>query len=273
MNVQLLVKRWGRKLALSRRQKLVAITLLLTVGLVLTQLVPPDWRYPMVIALSLATYVFAALGLREDLAGIEWITLLTLPTFFTAAIALFYFLLPVRWLTRVPVAVLYAVGMYALLLTENIYNVAADRTIALLRAAQSIGFLVTILTYFLLMQTVLAFRFSSGVVVVLTAFISFPLFLQSLWSMELGNRVSRRVLDISVALTLILVELSWVFSYLPVKTTLQALFFTTCFYSVSGMAQQYVVEKLYKRNVIEFFIVCMVVFLLVLVTTSWRGNL
>ena len=67
---------------------------------------------------------------------------------FTAAIALFYFLLPVRWLTRVPVAVLYAVGMYALLLTENIYNVAADRTIALLRAAQSIGYLLTLLTYF-----------------------------------------------------------------------------------------------------------------------------
>ena len=39
------------------------------------------------------------------------------------------------------------------------------------------------------------------------------------------------------------------------------------------MAQQYVVEKLYKKNVIEFFVVCMVVFLLILVTTRWRGNL
>ncbi|MEK7119340.1 MAG: hypothetical protein AAB457_02360 [Patescibacteria group bacterium] len=273
MNVYVFVKRWGRKLAFSKRQQLVTVTLLLTTGLVLTQLVGGDWRYPMVAALSLATYLFAAVGLRKGLAGMEWVTLLTLPTLFTAAIALFYFLLPVRWLTRVPVAVLYAVGMYALLLTENIYNVAADRTIALLRAAQSIGYLLTLLTYFLLMQTVLAFRFASGVVVVLTALISFLLLLQSLWSMELGDRVSRRVWYLSAALTLVLVELSWVFSFLPVKTTLQALFFTTCFYSLSGMAQQYVVEKLYKKNVIEFFVVCMVVFLLILVTTRWRGNL
>ena len=63
---------------------------------------------------------------------------------FYGAVAFFYFLLPVRWLTRIPVVVLYAVGIYALLLTENIYNVAADRTIALLRAAHSVGYLLTL---------------------------------------------------------------------------------------------------------------------------------
>ena len=63
---------------------------------------------------------------------------LTLPTLFTAAVGLFYFLLPVRWLTRLPVVILYSIGIYALLLTENIYNVAAERTIALFRAAHSL---------------------------------------------------------------------------------------------------------------------------------------
>ena len=203
----------GRKLAFSKRQQLVTVTLLLTTGLVLTQLVGGDWRYPMVAALSLATYLFAAVGLRKGLAGMEWVTLLTLPTLLTAAIALFYFLLPVRWLTRVPVAVLYAVGMYALLRTENIYNVAADRTIALLRAAQSIGYLLTLLTYFLLMQTVprVSVRKRRGRCADRSHKFSSPLAVALVYG--IGDRVSRRVWYLSWALTLVLVELSWVFSF------------------------------------------------------------
>lgn len=270
--LKLRFKRWDRRLTLTKRQQFVVIILVLTAGLVLTQLASSDFRYPLVTVLALATYGMSAFAMRQDLRGIEWVTLLTLPTLFTGAVGLFYFLLPVRWLTRVPVAVLFAVGMYALLLTENIYNVAANRTIALLRAAYSVGFLLTILTYFLLVQTVLAFRLPVMVIVPLIGAISFVLLFQSLWAMELGEG-SRKVFRLSVALTLVLMELTWVFSFWPVKTTLQAIFFTTCFYGLAGMAQQYLVEKLYKKTVTEFFIVCVIVLGLILLTTRWRGNL
>ncbi|MFZ5844874.1 MAG: hypothetical protein ACOY0S_00190, partial [Patescibacteria group bacterium] len=113
-------RRWEREQTLSKRQQFVLVTILLTLGLVLTQIAPAEARYPMVTMLAVFSYLLSAFALREDLRGTEWITLLTLPTFFTAAIALFYFLLPVRWLTRLPVAALYGVGIYALLLTENI---------------------------------------------------------------------------------------------------------------------------------------------------------
>lgn len=109
--IQKRFKRWDRRVALSKRQQLVVITLILTLGLVMTQVVSTDLRYTFVVILSILAYGFSAFGLREDLKGIEWVTLLTLPTLFTGAIALFYFLLPVRWLTRVPVAVLYALGL------------------------------------------------------------------------------------------------------------------------------------------------------------------
>lgn len=270
--LKLRLRRWDRRLTLSKRQQFVAITLVLTAGLVATQLASSDLRYPLVTALSLATYGMSAFAMRQDLRGIEWVTLLTLPTLFTGAVGLFYFLLPVRWLTRVPVAALYAVGMYALLLTENIYNVAANRTIALLRAAYSVGFLLTIVTYFLLVQTLLAFRLPVVIIVLLVAAISFVLLFQSLWAMELGEG-SRKVVRLSASLTLVLMELAWVFSFWPVKTTLQAIFFTTCFYGLAGMAQQYLVEKLYKKTVMEFFIVCVIVLALILLTTRWRGNL
>jgi len=272
-NIKKRLIRWDRRVTFTKRQQFVAVTIILTIGLLLTQLVSQELRYPLVFFLSLVAYGLSAVVLREDLHGAEWVTLLTLPTLFTAAVALFYFLLPVRWLTRLPVAALYGVGMYALILTENIYNVAADRTIALLRAAHSVGFLLTLVTYFLLAQTILAFRFNPLVSTLAIGAMSFFLAFQSLWAVELTPIVTVRTRRISIAITLLLVELAWVFSFLPTKTTLQALLFTTSFYSAVGMGQQYLVEKLYKKTVIEFVSVSAIVFAITMLATHWRGNM
>ena len=264
--------RWDRRLTLTRRQQFVFVTLVLAIGLMFTQLVPAELRYPMAFVLAAVTYMLSAVALREGLAGIEWLTLLTLPTLFTAAVALFYFLLPARWLTRVPFVLLYAVGMYALLLTENIYNVAVDRTIALLRAAHSVGFLLTLVTYFLLVQTVMAFRFPFFLNALFVGIISFFLIFQSLWSAVLQDTVSRRVISLSFASAMALAELAWLFSFWPTQSTLTVLFLTTSFYGMVGMGQQYLVEKLYKKTVIEFFSLCVIVFVIVMLVTHWRGN-
>ncbi len=230
--------RWDRTLALSKRQQFVIVTLVLVAILMLTQLMPVEYRYGMTILLAICTFFLSALALREDLNGIEWITLLTLPTLFTAAVALFYLLLPQRWLTRVPFVALYAVGIYALLLTENIYNVAADRTIALLRAAHSVGFLFTLVTYFMLVQTVLAFRFPFYVNALLVFMISGILAFQSIWSSELERKASVRVKKISFAIAVIMSELACIYSFWPMQATLIVLFLTTSFYGLVGMGQQ-----------------------------------
>jgi hypothetical protein len=162
--------------------------------------------------------------------------------------------------------------MYALLLTENIYNVAVDRTIALLRAAHSVGFLLTLVTYFLLVQTVMAFRFPFYLNALFVGIISLFLSFQSLWSAVLESRVSRRVGIISSVTAITLAELAWLFSFWPTQSTLVVLFLTTSFYGMVGMGQQYVVEKLYKKTVIEFFSLCSIVFVIVLIATRWRGN-
>lgn len=265
-------RRWDRKLTISKRQQFVIATLMLTTGLVFTYVAPGEYRFILVGILALTSGVISAFVLRQDLKGAEWFTLLILPMLFTLAVGLFYFLLPVRWLTRLPVAVLYGVGMYALLLTENIYNVAAARTIALLRAAHSIGFLLTLITFFLLSQTIFAFRmygffnmFSIGV-------ISYVLILQSLWSMELTTTISRQVHMMTVVCTFVLMQLTWLLGFWPVASTLSALLLTTCLYSLVGMSQQYVVERLYKRTVIEFFVVFLIVFAIVFATTRFRGG-
>lgn len=266
-------KRWDRTTEFTKRQQFVGITGVLTGFLMLTQLVPLDWRYPMVGVLSLLSYFFCAFALREDLRGAEWVTLLTLPTLFTAAVAVFYFLLPTRWITRLPIATLYAVGIYALLLTENIYNVAAARTIALLRAAHSVGFLLTLSTYYLLVQTVLAYRLPAEINAALVGVVTYPLALQILWAINLHPTIGKRVKDLTLIITIVACELAWIFSLWPVQTTLFALFLTTCFYGMVGMGQQYLTERLYKRTVWEFFGVVCIVFGILMVTANWRASL
>jgi hypothetical protein len=262
---------WLVRIPLTKRQRFVLATVILTVILILTQVVPSDYRWTCVAVLSAFTFILAAACLHEDLKGIEWVTLLILPTLYSAAVALFYFLLPVRWLTRIPVAVLYACGFYALLLTENIYNVAANRTIALLRAAHSVGFLLSFVTYFLFVQTIFAFSMGPVPNSVGIGFLSFCLIFQSLWAMELEEKVSGRLLSVTIALTAVMIQLTWILSFWPVPRMMAALFIASVFYSLVGMAQQYIVEKMYKKTVIEFFLVCIVISLIFLATTRWRG--
>jgi hypothetical protein len=265
-------RRWNRKLTLTKRQLFVIIVIILTGGLLLTQIVPNDYRYAMVALLSILTFITSAFALREELSGIEWFTLLILPTMFTGGVGFFYFLLPVRWLTRIPVVILYAVAIYALLLTENIYNVAANRTIALLRAAHTVGFLLSLAVFFLLCESILSLRFGPFFNCLITGLMSFLLIFQLLWSVNLEAKVSRRVTELTVCLAFVIAEISWVLSFWPVDITLKTLFLTTCFYGVNGMAQQYLMEKLYKKTATEFLIVVVVVFVILLFGTQWRGN-
>ncbi|MCL4360252.1 hypothetical protein M1555_03310 [Patescibacteria group bacterium] len=266
------LRRFSLSFGLTKRQQFVLVTGVLSFGLLLTQLVPIDLRYPLIGILSGIAYILCALVLREDLEGVEYLTLLTLPTLFTAAVGLFYFLLPVRWLTRVPVVVFYAVAMYALLLTENIYNVAANRSIALLRAAHSVGFLLTLVTFFLASFLLLSLRISPFVNSLGIGLLSFFLGFQSLWVIELNQTVSKRLWSITAALAIIFTELSWVFAFWPVPLILIALYLTTFFYGLVGMAQQHLVERLYKKTVIEFTSVIAIVSVVVMIATHWRGG-
>lgn len=233
------------------------------------QMVPFDWRYPLIFVLAFLTYVFCAWGLYEDLSGVEYLTLFILPVSFVTSLAFFYFLLPQRFLTRLPIALIFAVGVYAILLVENIYNVAASRTIALLRAAHSIGLLITLLTYFLFLTLIFSFHLNfwqNGIGVLL---ISLPLILQSLWTIRLEVKLSAELLIYSFFLALGFGELALIFSFWPMPTIVEALFLTTVFYSLVGATQQFLMERLFKGALREFLTVAGLVFFFVLLATKW----
>ena len=89
--------------------------------------------------------------------------------------------------------------------------------------------------------------------------------------MELEEKVSGRLVSTTIALTAVMIQLTWILSFWPVPRMMAALFIASVFYSLVGMAQQYLVEKMYKKTVIEFFLVCIIICAIFLATTRWRG--
>lgn len=260
-----------KKLNLSKREKFGLAVGFLTLIFLLIQLASSSWRYPLVGFLLFLTYFFCAWGFEEDLNGIEWLMLFILPVSFVASLSLFYFLLPQRFLTRLPVAIIFALGVYAILLVENIYNVAGERTIQLLRAAHSVGLLLTLFTNFLFLALVFALHLPFYGNTLLVFLISFPLILQAIWSMRLEEKITRELWVFTLILSLAISELALVFSFWPIPTIIEALFLTTVFYSLVSLVQQHFVERLFKRTLWEFISVSVIVFVFVIFTARWGG--
>jgi len=259
------------RLTFTKRGKFAFIVAFLTLGFLVIELSSPSLRYLLTALLAILTYLLSAWGLERDIKGIDWLTLFILPTMYPVAISLFYFLLPIRWLTRLPMATIFAVGIYAILLVENIYNVAAVRGIQLLRAAYSVGFLLTLFTAFLLLSLIFSFHLPSYWNFLLVLVATFPLILQSLWAMKLETKIGRETFLYTQITAICLAELAFVFSFWPINPVIEALFLTSVFYSLVGMIQQHLVGRLFKQTAIEFIVVSLIVFLLVLLTTKWGG--
>lgn len=261
---------WFRR-PITKRERFVIVSVLLTLGLLSIQFIEVAWRYQAIAVLALLTYFLSAWALSEGLNGIEWLTVLTLPTLFTVGASLFYFLLPEQWSVRLPVIVFYAVGCYGLLLTENIFSVAAIRTIQLLRSAQAVGFLLTLATSFFLYNTILVFRLESWLNFLLAALVSFPLVLQALWYVRLEEAISRQLWLYAGMAALVLGEAALVFSFWPVTVTVGSLALTTTDYLVLGLVQHQLNERLFKKTIKEYLLTGAAILLIIFLTTRWSG--
>lgn len=255
---------------MTKRRKFLLVALILALGVLGTQLMRVEYRYQALLVLGFLAYGLSAWSLFDDLKGIEWLTILALPTLYPISVGLFYFLLPERFLSRIFVLALFGVGMYALLLTENIFSVAAIRTIQLLRAAHAVGFLITLVTSFFLFDTIWSFRWPFWVNGVLVGVVSFPILLQGLWSVELTEgALSRRNLLFGGLLSLAMVQVAVGLSFWPVSIAVGSLFLVAMLYVALGIAQQYFMGRLFRKTLYEYVGVGVVVLLILTFLTPW----
>jgi len=253
----------------NKRQKVILTSAILTVGLLSTQLVDFNLRFKFIAGLSILAFCLSLWSLWEGINLTKAFVLLILPFFFTAGVASFYFLLPVRWLTRLPVAAIFGLIFYLLLLAQNVFNVAAIRTIPLYRAASTANFLFTLLSAFFIFNVIYAFNLLfilNGLAVFL---ISFPLVLQVLWSINMEDMVTTAVFVQSLVLSFVLGELALTFSFWPMPTTIWSLVLSSSIYVLLGLTTQVLRGRGSRRVVLEYLGLGVVVLLVSFLTTSW----
>ncbi len=255
----------------TKRQKIIIASVLVTFGLLSTQLVDFNLRFRFIAGLGILAGILSLWALREGLNLTKAVILLILPTFFTVAVASFYFLLPVRWLTRLPAAFFFGLFFYLLLLSQNVFNVASIRTIPLYRAASTATFLFTLLSGFFIFNVIYAFKLLFLWNGLLVFAVSFPLILQVLWSIEMEDRVVLSIIVQSLILALILGELALALSFWPIATTIWSLSLSSSMYVLVGITTQVLRGRLDKRMVWEYLGIGGMVFLVSFFLTSWTG--
>lgn len=252
---------------MNKRKRFVLVSVILTLGLLGIQIVGGNWRYGAIILLSVISVGLSAWSLIGDLSGVEWLTTMILPAMYPASVGLFYFLLPENLVSRVILLLAFGVGMYALLLTENIYAVAAIRTIQLVRAAHAIGFLLTIVTSVFFIGTIFSFREPYWVNGLGSGLVIFPLVLAGSWSAVLWPRLGKKLWVRSGLIAISGGVLASISSFLPMNPLVTALLVAGYVYVALGLIQQDLQERLFKRTVQEYVLVgVMVVVAAILVT-------
>ena len=254
---------------LTKRRKFILSSLFLTAGLSYIQFGQPGNRYLAIAILSFLTIPLVLWSLSEALKGAIWLMSWILPLLFTVGVGLFYFLLPGSLLTAIPVIVLYFFGLYAFFLSENIFSVASIRTIQLFRSASAVSFLLTLFVSFLLYDTVFSFRLPFYSNAALVFGISVFLFIHGVWSVELEEKVSLRVIYYSFFFSLGMAEIAFILSFWPVSIALASLFLTALVYVLLGLVQASLSGRLFKRTVKEYLLVGIAVFFVLLLYTSW----
>lgn len=257
---------------MSKKLRFFISSIFLSAGFVLIQLLEGKFRFSAVSVLVLLTAAFSIWSIREGLGkNMTWVSII-LPMLFTLSIGVFWFLLPANIFTRIPIVIFYAIGIYVLLSTMNIYTVSSSlRTIGLLRAARGVGFVLTLVISFFIFDAIFSLKQSVLINSVLTFILSFLLFVQGFWSINLEKKLDRNVFDLTLISSLIMTELMTLIFFWPVTVVVGSLFLTSGVYLLLGLGQAKLEDRLFPSTTREYLTLATIVLLGMFFATRW-GN-
>ncbi len=258
-----------KSLKVEKRYRFAISTIILTVCLLFSTFFPFQYGLVFIPIFFVFSYVLVYFSIIEDIEDIEWFGLFLMPVLVTLAFYFFYFLFPARWLTRLPFTFLYGISIYAMLLCSNIFNVGKEKSLQLYRAAFSVNFFYHAIVSFFIFN----FLFSLQQVFILNAVVSgvvgFILGFHLFWTIRLNIHLEQELLRFALLLTVIVMEVSTVISFLPLKVPIYALFLTASYYSLSGLIYHYLDQRLFKETIREYVIVLGFVGMITFLSLTW----
>jgi len=267
------LKRFSRKgsylFSIPKRQKFIIGVVILSLILFLSEQLFGKGGIYIAFLLAFLTCFFVYWAMRQDLKDNFSPQIFILPLIYTLACALFYFLIPARFMTRIGITSLYALGLYSLLLSENIFIVSSIRTIALLSSARTVSFIITILSYFFMANVVFSLRLNIPITLFFVFVFSFFLILHSIWTHTLESNF-RLNLEWIMLIAVCIVEIAFILWFWPTTPTIIGLFLAGLFYILVGISQVWLDRRLFKGVMWEYVWVGVIVFL-VFITFGMRS--
>jgi hypothetical protein len=256
---------------ITKRQKFVSSVFLLAALLFAAEYIFSGYTVVIAIALGLLSDIVLGFSLLQDLQTNFNPQAFILPFFCSLSFGLFYFLTPARLISRIILTILYAICLYSLFLSENIFVVAASRTIALLNSARIVTFVITLLSYFFLTNIILSLRLGFFPTIGFFLFLTIFFVYHSLWTHTLERKITREILFWVGIITLCLVELATVLWFWPTSPTVTALFLVAIFYIFIGLSHVWFDKRLFKTVFWEYAWVAVFATIILFWLTSWQG--
>ena len=254
---------------MTKRRKFLLVSILLSIGLLIVQNLPVESRYSAIGFFALSAGLLTAWSLLQDFHGGNWLVNLILPTLYPVSVALFYFLLPQANITRTIVLILFAISMYSLLLTVNIFAVATTRTIQLLRAARAVGFILSILTSAFLVHVIFSLRLAGWIAGLLVFLVSLPILWQGVWSYVASTTVKREFYYALVG-AVVISQIAIALSYWLIEVPMASVVLAMATYVTLGLFQHDLEGRLFSRTIQEYLGFAGIVFVVVTVTVLIR---
>lgn len=253
-----------------RRQKFVLASILLSLGLLAVPLIPLEWRPIGLLIFAIVAYILAGWSLFDNLDGVEWITIVPMPALYGVAVSSFYFLLPESLIAKGVILALFGLGMYALFLAGNIFTIAKIRTIQLLKAAQAALFFFCLIAALLAFNTLfslgLLFIWNGVLAFVISSLLSFSFY----WSIRLEKRLSREVQALTWRTGTVVGLMATIISFFPADVWPLSLLLMTVMYSLLGLGQSALEEKIFGNTIREYLAVFVGVALMFFVLLPWK---
>jgi hypothetical protein len=262
------VRNFLARVLFSKRQRFILAVVVLSVGLFVSEYILGKSAISIIFVLSLLTVVSLFLTLRKDLKDNFSPQVFILPFFYSLAVGLFYLLVPTRMITRIGITSLYALGLYSLFLSENIFTVSSIRTIALLAGARTVSLVLTLLSFFFISNVVFSFHINVFITLLLVFAYSFLIVLHSIWTYALESNLLSEIFWV-LSLTFCLVEVAVFLWFRQGSPTVLALFLTAIFYVLIGLTQAWFEKRLFRGVILEYFWVTVVSFIFLILFTNF----
>lgn len=252
---------------IGKRQRIIITSCLLSLGLLLINFIPIIFWLRYAGVLMIITAIFSLWSLWQGISKLKAFILLVLPLLFTLAVIGSYPLIIPFWL-RLFSPLLFGLVFYALLLSQNIFNVSSTRTIPLYRVATTISFVITIVTATLLFNDMFSLELFFTWNGLIAFIISCLLSLQLLWTVEM-EKIDKIVLTYSFGIALVMAEIAVVLSFWPISSPLAAVVLGTSLFIMVGIVVDSFREKLGRGAVWQYLAVEALTFIIALLFTSW----